>query len=109
MPHQNISRPFGATQEEIADFQRHGAVCLRHLLTTEQVELLREGIESNLKHPSPRAEVASGEDDPGRFVEDFCCWQENNSYRRFIFESSIGAVAGQLMQSDTVGYTTIIC
>ena len=54
MPHQNISRPFGATQEEIADFQRHGAVCLRHLLTTEQVELLREGIESNLKHPSPR-------------------------------------------------------
>jgi ectoine hydroxylase-related dioxygenase (phytanoyl-CoA dioxygenase family) len=102
MSDQNIPHAIGATKEEVADFRRDGAVCLRQLITPDEVELLRQGIESNLEHPSPRAKIASGKDDPGRFVEDFCCWRENDHYRRFIFGSSIGAVAGQLMQSDTV-------
>ena len=90
---------FTVTQDLVDAFQRDGAVCLRQLLTSEQVELLRAGIEANLAHPSPRAKVASRPDDPGRFVEDFCCRGENDHYRRLIFESPIGAVAGQLMQS----------
>src|SRR5437764_11721782 len=88
-------------EEQVAAFQRDGAVCLRQLLSPDDVELLRKGIEQNLSHPSPRSKVASRPDDPGRFVEDFCCWQENEYYRRFIFESPIAAVAGQLMQSNT--------
>jgi ectoine hydroxylase-related dioxygenase (phytanoyl-CoA dioxygenase family) len=32
-------------------------------------------------------------------VEDFCCWQENESYRRFIFESALGRVGAALMGS----------
>jgi ectoine hydroxylase-related dioxygenase (phytanoyl-CoA dioxygenase family) len=92
---------FTVKQDLIDAFQRDGAVCLRRLLTSEQVELLREGIEANLAHPSPRAKVASRPEDPGRFVEAFCCWEKNEHYRRFIFDSPIGAVAGQLMQSKT--------
>jgi ectoine hydroxylase-related dioxygenase (phytanoyl-CoA dioxygenase family) len=88
--------------EDIAAFQRDGAVCLRKLLTSGEVELLCEGIEANLRAPSPRAKIASRPEDPGRFVEDFCCWQENEFYRRFIYYSPLAAVAGELMQSDTV-------
>jgi ectoine hydroxylase-related dioxygenase (phytanoyl-CoA dioxygenase family) len=102
MPDQDIPSTLGVTQEEVIAFQRDGAVCLRRLLTVDQVALLREGIETNLRHPSPRAKIASHPEDPGRFVEDFCCWQENECYRRFIFESAIGATAGQLMQSNIV-------
>ncbi len=87
------------SEKQIQDYERDGAVCLRGFFTPEQVELLREGIEVNLKNLSPLAKVASQPDDPGYFVEDFCTWQENPHYKKFIFESEIGMVAGLLMNS----------
>jgi ectoine hydroxylase-related dioxygenase (phytanoyl-CoA dioxygenase family) len=92
---------FHLSAATIATFQDDGAVVLRQLLTQPEVGLLRRGIDENLAHPSPRAKVASAREDPGFFVEDFCCWQENPHYRRFIFASPLGAVGAQLMQSRT--------
>jgi ectoine hydroxylase-related dioxygenase (phytanoyl-CoA dioxygenase family) len=89
-------------QSAIDAFQLDGVVCLRQVLSGEDVALLRAGIDANLAAPSPRAKVASRPDDPGRFIEDFCSWQENAQYRRFIFESPLAAIAGALMQSRTV-------
>jgi ectoine hydroxylase-related dioxygenase (phytanoyl-CoA dioxygenase family) len=85
----------------VAAFQRDGAVCLRGLFTPEEIARLRDGIDANLANPSPRAKVASWPDDPGFFIEDFCCWQENPHYRRFIFESGAAEAAACLMQSTT--------
>ncbi len=90
-------------------FQRDGAVCLRQLFRPQEMSVLRAGIDENLAHLSPRAKVASGADDPGRFVEDFCNWQENEGYRRFIFDSALPETAGRLMRSSPPGYTTITC
>ena len=87
---------------ETEAFQRDGAVCLRSRLSAEQIELLRAGIEHNLASLSVRAKVASVAGDPGRFVEDFCNWQQNDCYRRFIFESDLAESAAQLMSSRTV-------
>jgi ectoine hydroxylase-related dioxygenase (phytanoyl-CoA dioxygenase family) len=87
---------------DIDAFQRDGAVCLRQVLSSDDVALLRAGIDANLARPSCRAKVASRPDDPGRFIEDFCSWQENEHYRRFIFESPLAAAAGALMRSRTV-------
>ena len=86
----------------VAAFERDGAVCLRGLLDAGEIGLLREGIEANLARPSPRAKVASRPDDPGRFFEDFCNWQDIAPYRRFVFESPLARVAQRLMQSKTV-------
>jgi ectoine hydroxylase-related dioxygenase (phytanoyl-CoA dioxygenase family) len=97
----NRSHPSPLTEEQVAAFRKDGAVCIRRLLTAAEVELLRNGIDANLEHPSPRAKIASRPDDQGLFIEDFCCWQENERYRRFIFGSALGAVAGGLMQSNT--------
>lgn len=87
--------------QDVAAFQADGAVVLRGLLTGAEVELLRAGIDENLAHPSPRAKVASARDDPGFFLEDFCCWQENERYRRVIFGSALGEAGGLLMRSGT--------
>ena len=87
------------SSEDIAAFQRDGALCIRGLLAPRQVELLRAGIDLNLERPSPRAKVASGAADPGRFIEDFCSWRENPHYHRFILESPLAETAGRLMQS----------
>ena len=87
--------------ESVAAFQRDGAVCIRQLFRPEEMQILRRGIDANLAVLSPRAKVASAADDPGYFVEDFCNWQDNEHYRRFIFESPLAETAGRLMQSST--------
>jgi ectoine hydroxylase-related dioxygenase (phytanoyl-CoA dioxygenase family) len=88
-----------ATPELAAAYQRDGAVCLRGLLNATELARLREGINANLAHPSPRAIVASAADDPGRFIEDFCCWQDNPAYRDMVLHTPLAAVAGRLMGS----------
>jgi ectoine hydroxylase-related dioxygenase (phytanoyl-CoA dioxygenase family) len=90
------------TPELIDEFRRNGAVCIRNVFTDAEVALLREGIERNLGAPSPRAKVASRPDDPGWFFEDFCNWQDNDAYRRFIYESAAPAVAGVLIGGENV-------
>jgi len=92
---------FKLTADQVEEFQRHGAICIRQLFSAEEVALLTTGIEQNLAKPSERAKVASSPDDPGWFFEDFCNWQEVAAYRQFIFDSRVGAVAAQLMQSTT--------
>ena len=89
------------SQAEVDAFQADGAVVLRQLLEEHEVELLRAGIDENLAHPSPRAKVASAPGDPGFFLEDFWCWQDNERYREFIFASALGEVGARLMRSTT--------
>ncbi|AVS74370.1 phytanoyl-CoA dioxygenase family protein [Paracidovorax cattleyae] len=86
----------------VADFARDGVVCIRQLLMPGEVALLRDGIDANLAAPSPRAKVASRPDDPGRFFEDFCNWQDIPAFGRFIAESPAALAAQRLMQSRSV-------
>jgi ectoine hydroxylase-related dioxygenase (phytanoyl-CoA dioxygenase family) len=87
--------------EIVERFARDGAVCVRQLFRPQEIDELRAGIDLNLAALSPRAIVASGAADPGRFVEDFCNWQDNPHYHRFIFDSGLAEAAARLMESST--------
>jgi ectoine hydroxylase-related dioxygenase (phytanoyl-CoA dioxygenase family) len=87
------------TPEHIAAYKKDGAVCIRHVLLPEEIELLTNGVELNLRYPSHRVKIASKENDPGKFIEDFCTWQSNPYYKKFIFESPVSFIAKQLMES----------
>lgn len=87
------------SRAEIESFKKEGALCIRNVLKPEELALLEAGIEFNLKNLSPRAKIASQKDDPGCFIEDFCTWQTNPYYQRFIFETPLGAIAAKLMES----------
>lgn len=91
-----------APADTVAAYQRDGAVVLRGLLDADELAALTRGIDANLATPSPRAIVASRPDDPGCFIEDFCCWTDNADYRRVALDTAVPAVAGRLMQSRTV-------
>ncbi|MDE2436654.1 MAG: phytanoyl-CoA dioxygenase family protein, partial [Sphingomonadales bacterium] len=83
-------------------FARDGAVALRDVLSADAIRQLRAGIDANLAAPSSNAKVASSANDPGRFAEDFCCWQENADYRALIWQSKLPHLAAELMGSRTV-------
>ncbi len=84
------------------DFERDGAVVIRGALSADEVALLAHGIDINLAAPGPLAAVASASDDPGRFFEDFCRWQQISEYRQIMHESALPAIAAQLMRSREV-------
>ena len=87
---------------DVTDFARDGAVIIRQLFTPDEVALLRASIDANLAAPSARAKVASRADDPGRFFEDFCNWQDIAQFQRFIAESPTAWAAQRLMRSPSV-------
>jgi ectoine hydroxylase-related dioxygenase (phytanoyl-CoA dioxygenase family) len=86
----------------IEDYAVKGAVVLRGVLAPSEVAVLARGIEHNLANLSPLALLASQADDPGKFVEDFCTWQNNADYAAIMMQSALPRVAAQLMQSETV-------
>ena len=75
---------------------------LRRALSPALVETLRKGIDANLAAPSVNAKVASNPDDPGKFVEDFCCWQANPHYRALIWQSDLPRLAATLTGAGRV-------
>jgi ectoine hydroxylase-related dioxygenase (phytanoyl-CoA dioxygenase family) len=87
------------TQAHIDAYKKDGAICIRQVLRATEIKLLREGIAHNLLTPSHRIKIASKSDDPGRFIEDFCTWQSNPHYKRFIYESPVSVIASELMGS----------
>ncbi len=90
------------SQTDVEAYANDGVLLIKSLLTRNEVSDLREGIDVNISNPSSRAQVASDENDPGWFLEDFCTWQENPAYQMVIFESDISEVAAKLMCSKEV-------
>lgn len=85
----------------IENFSRDGAAVLREVFSDEELSTLVRGIERNLAAPGPLSMVASGADDPGKFVEDFCNWQRIAEYEAILKTSALPAIAKQLMASET--------
>jgi ectoine hydroxylase-related dioxygenase (phytanoyl-CoA dioxygenase family) len=77
-------------------------VVIRGLFSPAEVATVERGIERNLAEPGPLFGVASRDDDPGRFVEDFCNWQRIEEYRRIAFDSPAADAAADLMGGSTV-------
>ncbi len=88
--------------EAIATFQRDGVVHVRGVLDAEQVETAREAIAAVLADPSELSQVASADDDPGRFTEDFCRWQQIPAIERLARDSAVPSLAAALLQSEVV-------
>src|SRR6202042_2687435 len=82
-----------ADDEAVAAFARDGVACVRQVLPAQGVADAAAAIDAVLAGPGPLAQVASGADDPGAFVEDFCRWQEIPQIERLPRHSRVPALA----------------
>jgi ectoine hydroxylase-related dioxygenase (phytanoyl-CoA dioxygenase family) len=96
--------PVLAGEAGAAAFARDGVVCVRQVLDPGQVAAAAAAIDAVLARPSPLAQVASGADDPGTFVEDFCRWQEIPQIEQLARCSRVPAVAAALMATPRVRF-----
>ena len=88
--------------ESVAEFREVGATVVRGLFTDDEVAAVERGIEKVLADPGPLFLVASRDDDPGRFVEDFRRWQDIEEFGDLAFGSRAADAAGELMGSTDV-------
>ncbi|NRQ49448.1 phytanoyl-CoA dioxygenase family protein [Aeromicrobium stalagmiti] len=89
-------------EQTVEDYRRDGVVCVRGLLDPDEVEWAREAVADVLEAPGPLAQVASGADDPGFFIEDFRRWRDLPAIGDLALHSRAGQVAAELMRSPTV-------
>lgn len=96
--------PVLADDEAVAAFARDGVACVRQVLSAQEVAAAAAAIDVALARRSPLAQVASGTDDPGAFVEDFCRWREIPQIERLARDSRVPALAAALLGTPQVRF-----
>jgi ectoine hydroxylase-related dioxygenase (phytanoyl-CoA dioxygenase family) len=84
------------------EFARDGAIVLRGVVSPHELSLLTTGIDEVVRHPSPRAKVASTPDDPGFFIEDFSTWRDHPEFAEFVMHTKLSKIAAELTGSSTI-------
>ena len=92
------------TDVEVEAIQRDGATVLRQLLSRDWIEQLAAGVEFNRAHPSEWSHWYTNPDESVGFWSDYVTWRNVPEYRRIVFESGLGRVAAQLMDSATARF-----
>ena len=91
----------GPLERGTADsFRRDGVVVLRGVFS-DWMDTLRRGVDSNMGNPGPYGREYLEDGQHGRFFGDYCNWQRIPEYRDFLFDSDVGAIAAELMNSDS--------
>lgn len=84
------------TQDEIAAFQRDGAVVVRGIFA-DWVDDMAAGVAENMANPGQYA--SENDVDAGRFFDDYCNWTRIAAFERLVRESPAAALAATAMQS----------
>ena len=84
-------------------FRRDGVVHLADAFT-EWVELLRAGVERNMRSPGPYTKEYEPEGSKGYFFGDYCNWARIPEYRDFVLHSAAAGMAARLMGSGTARF-----
>lgn len=85
-------------------YARDGVVVVRGIVSQAELDLLGAGVDRVMASPSEQANVVSGQDDPGRFFEDFCRWQDVPEIGQVALESALPAAAATLLDSLTARF-----
>ena len=102
MPHPKPLRAI--SDDEVAAYERDGAVLLRGLFDLEWIELLAEAVEADKAAPGPMVRYNTPPGGSGEFFVDFQLWRRWEQARRFVFDGPGGAIAARMMGAETVNY-----
>ena len=88
-------------EDEVARFQRDGAICVRGILDAAHIEVVRRVVDDMLANPGPNGQTASRPGEPA-FFEDFCNWQRYPVLLETVAASDLLEICGELLRSIRV-------
>ena len=74
------------TPKMIEDFQRDGVALIPRLFG-EFVDVLRDGVDRNMREPGPYAAENLKDGEAGRFFDDYCNWDRIPEFQKTVYES----------------------
>ena len=86
----------------IQDYNKNGVVVLRNVISRKWINNLKRGLKKNFQNPSKYKCVYERNNKKELFYDDYCNWNKIDEYKNFIFQSNIGKIAKELMQSNKV-------
>lgn len=89
------------SDEQRADFERDGVICLRDMIEPALISVLAKGIDSCLERPGPKGRNFNSKDTPGRFAGDVFMWTFDDAMRQFLLGSPLAEIAAKFMGSNT--------
>ena len=92
------------TDEQVAAYNRDGAILLQSVFDMEWIEVLREAVEQDKAQPGPMVRHNTPTGNTGEFFVDFQLWQRWDGAKRFALEGPRGAIAARMMGAETVTY-----
>jgi len=90
--------------EDIETFSRDGVVCLRGVIGQDWIDRLLDGVNCTLENPTSRGRLWNRDEQGRESRYDSQAWTTRPEFRDFVFESPLGGIAGELMQSDRVNF-----
>ena len=84
-------------------FRRDGVVHLEGAFT-DWVDVIRAGVERNMRSPGPYTKEYEPEGSKGYFFGDYCNWARIPEYRDFVLHSHAAELAARLMDSSTARF-----
>ena len=95
-----MNRQF-VSDSDIDTFQRDGVVLIKGLFN-DYVDLIRRGIDRNMREPGEYAAENLQYGESGRFFDDYCNWTRIPEFSTVIKESAAAEVAAQLTGSNAI-------
>ena len=92
------------SEESVERFRADGVACLRGLVDSDWIELLRRGVARNLDAPTPLHTIQTLDEEPGYFLSDICSSQEIAEFREFVLNGPAAAAAARLMASERANF-----
>ncbi len=89
------------THDEISQYERDGAICLRALFDPIWVTRIGDALERLLNTERGKRGDLTAPDSPGRFNNATFMWRFDPDFRDFVFQSPAAEIARQLMRSRT--------
>ena len=87
---------------EIEKFNQDGAIFLKNKFDIKWIEKLKEGIERDIKNPSPRFKSHTVEKGVPAYLEDYWTWDLVPEFKDFVFNSPYAKIASELMSAKKI-------
>lgn len=92
------------TDGEVATYHRDGVVLLPNMFDREWINLLNEGLDTQLAAPTPRARAWDRDAEQRTMFWDSQAWLRVEQYERFVFESPAAEIAGRVMGASEINF-----
>ena len=90
------------SKNEISRFKEDGAIFLKGKFDIHWIKKLQQGIEKDIKNPSPRFKSHTIKKGIPAYLEDYWTWDLVPEFKDFVFNSPYAKIASELMSAKKI-------